>query len=206
VVRGAASSSGTAIEAGQARRKLMTPKLGNRCFVAAALLCAAMFTVSACATNRPAEQQVSDSWITTKIKSKLAADPTTEALEVDVDTMNGVVRLSGIVDEDQERREAEELARQTDGVKRVINELRIGDANDWDVEHPVADDAAITANVKSRLTTDPDVSGLSIDVDTLDGVVTLFGTVNSERERAEAERLARNTDGVKAVRNQIQVQ
>jgi len=67
----------------------------------------------------------------------------------------------------------------------------------------VTTDAGITSAVKSRLVTDKTVSGLKIDVDTKDGVVTLRGRVSSAAERAEAVRLARTTTGVKSVRDQI---
>jgi hyperosmotically inducible periplasmic protein len=67
----------------------------------------------------------------------------------------------------------------------------------------VVSDAAITSAVKTKLLGDPDVSGLKIDVDTKNGVVTLAGTVHSAAERAEAIRLARNTTGVKSVTSKL---
>ena len=67
------------------------------------------------------------------------------------------------------------------------------------------DDAGITAAVKTAFATDPDVRALSIDVDTRDGMVTLSGRVGSAAERARAEDIARRTDGVKAVHNELTV-
>jgi hyperosmotically inducible protein len=163
---------------------------------------AALLVSASCATNRPADRQVSDAWITTKIKTDLAVDSKAEAHEIDVDTVNGVVKLSGVVDDASERARAARIARETDGVRQVINEIRIGE--EYDIGRGV-NDAAISANVKTRLAADPEVKALNIDVDTLEGIVTLFGMVNSESERLEAERLARRTDGVKGVRNQLQV-
>lgn len=66
-------------------------------------------------------------------------------------------------------------------------------------------DASITAAVKSKLLADPDVSGLKIDVDTSGGVVTLRGNVTSAAEKTRALELAKKTDGVKSVRDQIKV-
>ena len=51
-------------------------------------------------------------------------------------------------------------------------------------------DASITTKVKTSLLADPDVSGLRIDVDTRDGVVTLTGTVSSSAEKSKALDLA----------------
>ena len=66
-------------------------------------------------------------------------------------------------------------------------------------------DAALTTTVKSKLLADPTVSGLKIDVDTKDGVVTLTGKVKSTREESEALRIARSTDGVKRVQDKVTV-
>ena len=60
-------------------------------------------------------------------------------------------------------------------------------------------DAWITAKVKSALLADEDVSGLEIDVETRNGVVTLTGMARTQSEIAEARRIAQNIDGVKQV-------
>ena len=70
----------------------------------------------------------------------------------------------------------------------------------------VVSDAAITSAVKTKLLGDPDVKGLNIDVDTSNGVVTLTGVVHTAAERTEAIRLARNTTGVKNVKNNLKLE
>jgi hyperosmotically inducible periplasmic protein len=69
----------------------------------------------------------------------------------------------------------------------------------------IAADAAITADVKSRLIAEPGIRSFSINVDTNNGVVLLKGDVKSAAQRATAERLARKAKGVKAVRNELAV-
>jgi hypothetical protein len=69
----------------------------------------------------------------------------------------------------------------------------------------VVDDASITASVKTKLLADKTVSGLKIDVDTKDGVVTLNGGADTRAESLQAAKLARNTKGVKRVVNNITV-
>lgn len=69
----------------------------------------------------------------------------------------------------------------------------------------VLDDATVTTRVKARLVADPEVNAFHIDVDTIDGKVTLNGKVASERQRREAEGLASRTEGVVSVVNLIQV-
>jgi hyperosmotically inducible periplasmic protein len=73
------------------------------------------------------------------------------------------------------------------------------------VVREVLDDAAITARVKARLVADPEVNAFHIDVDTIDGRVTLNGKVANEVQRHEAGELASRTQGVVSVVNLIQV-
>jgi osmotically-inducible protein OsmY len=67
------------------------------------------------------------------------------------------------------------------------------------------DDASITAQVKTALIAAPDLKGLAIDVDTVQNVVTLNGTVSSEDARTRAERIAKEVAGVKEVKNYLLV-
>jgi osmotically-inducible protein OsmY len=67
------------------------------------------------------------------------------------------------------------------------------------------DDGAVTAKVKAKLIADPEVAALQIDVDTVDGAVTLTGTAATQALKEEAGKLAAGTEGVKSVKNDIQV-
>jgi osmotically-inducible protein OsmY len=62
---------------------------------------------------------VDDAIITTKVKASFVADPTVSALDVKVETSQGVVNLTGIVNSEQERQRAIRLAQDVEGVKRV---------------------------------------------------------------------------------------
>jgi hypothetical protein len=66
-----------------------------------------------------------DAGITTAVKSKLAADDMVKAYQVDVDTQNKVVTLSGEVDTAAQREHAIMIARNTDGVADVIDRLQV---------------------------------------------------------------------------------
>lgn len=87
-----------------------------------------------------------DAGITTAVKSKLAADDTVKAYQVDVDTQNKVVTLSGDVETMAQKEHAVMIARNTDGVADVIDQLRVNptaatsgrlDDNDVDVDGDV---------------------------------------------------------------------
>jgi osmotically-inducible protein OsmY len=69
----------------------------------------------------------------------------------------------------------------------------------------VLTDAAVTAAVKTKFLADSAVSGLKIDVDTKDGVVTLNGTVSTKAEADRAMSMARESDGVKRVISNLHI-
>ncbi len=66
-------------------------------------------------------------------------------------------------------------------------------------------DARITAEIKTKIFSDRDLSALSISVSTTDGRVTLSGTTSSPENIAKAVQLAMNTPGVREVVSTIQV-
>ncbi len=93
-----------------------------------------------------------DAGITTAVKTKLAADDTVKAYQVDVDTSNKVVTLRGDVETMAQKEHAVTIARNTDGVTDVIDQLRVnptaatsGLNNDIDVDVDVDDDIEASA-------------------------------------------------------------
>lgn len=188
-------------------------------------------TTVACAETDPG--------ITTAVKSKLAADDVVKSYRIDVDTRDHVVTLSGAVDTPAARTRAVELARGTDGVRDVVDQLTVtpgatpttgvddrvqgeareeareADAKTDEAQRKAgetADDvgdaaanAALTSLVKTKFLADTTISGLKIDVDSNNGVVTLTGTVPSAAEKNRALKVARETEGVKSVVDRLKV-
>ena len=70
--------------------------------------------------------KISDGALTAKIKSKMALDDHVSGRAIDVDTSRSVVTVTGVVASADERERAVRLARDTDGVARVVDRLRIG--------------------------------------------------------------------------------
>jgi osmotically-inducible protein OsmY len=133
--------------------------------------------------------------------------------DLDVTVEGDTVTLFGEVDDAVKKDLAEEIALSTDGVESVDNRISVNDdyqpteARD-NAERGFGDrvgDATTTATVKSKLLWNRHTSGMSINVETRDGVVTLKGEVASDSARETAERLAANTDGVRSVTNNIRV-
>jgi len=83
--------------------------------------------LGACSSTKTAGTQVDDAAITAKVKAKLAADGDINPFNIGVDTNEGVVTLQGRVAKEEARTKAEQLARDTDGVRRVINLVKVGD-------------------------------------------------------------------------------
>jgi hypothetical protein len=74
--------------------------------------------------GRDVRKAWSDASITAAVKSKLAGTAPSSLLKVDVDTKQGIVQLNGTVDNERTKQRASELARQVDGVRRVVNNLK----------------------------------------------------------------------------------
>ncbi len=86
-----------------------------------------------------------DAGITTNVKSKLAADDTVKAYEINVDTANGVVTLTGTVESPAAKEQALILARQTNGVTNVVDQITVNRAEATSGELDRAEDRAASA-------------------------------------------------------------
>jgi len=96
--------------------------------LAAIVAAVALLSATGCAVTR--DQQtvgayLDDSAITTAVKGRMVDNKTVDASSISVETLNGTVMLSGFAKNAGERDVAESLARKTDGVKIVKNEIAI---------------------------------------------------------------------------------
>jgi hypothetical protein len=66
-----------------------------------------------------------DTGVTTSVQTRLATDDMVQARDIDVTTENGIVTLSGEVQSQTEREQALMIARETDGVRDVVDQLRV---------------------------------------------------------------------------------
>lgn len=167
-----------------------------------ALLGSLILLLGGCSDARDTDEALEDAAVTAVVKTRLAADPEVNPFEIDVDTTGGVVLLRGMVETETQRTEAENIARDTDGVIHVDNDIQLGDLTLGEN----INDSWISTKIKGKLAADPEINKFNIDVDVLRGVVTLSGIVKTERAKQEAEHLARDTKGVTDVRNLIEVQ
>jgi osmotically-inducible protein OsmY len=151
-----------------------------------------------------------DPWITARVQAKYFLDDQVKGRNIDVDTRDGVVTLTGVVGSEAEQRRAVALARNTEGVRRVENRLQV--TAELGAPRTAArgaderlNDAWITTKIQAQYFLDADVKGRNIDVDTRNGVVTLKGSVDAVAQKQIAEQIARDTEGVSRVVNQLTV-
>ena len=120
-----------------------------------------------------------DSILSTKIKTKMIGDEFVKARNIDVDVLNGVVYLIGVVESSSQKRMAAGIARGVEGVRHVENQLLVGKTTIG----KGFEDTMLTSKIRAKLLQDPDIRSTNIDVDTNNNVITLTGIVKTDKER-----------------------
>ena len=154
-------------------------------------------------SKRTMGEYADDKVLHTKVWAALTEDKTADASEINLEVYKGVVQLNGFVDTENEKSQAEAVAKGVSGVKGVENNLLITQAAQ--TAGGAIDDSTITAKVKSALIDSSDTKAGDIKVETRGGVVQLSGYVANEAEKTAATKVAQSVDGVKAVKNSISV-
>lgn len=156
------------------------------------------------------DEQMSDLWLKAKLVTAYTLNQHLNPFKLDVEVKNGVAHISGTVDSDVERDLAVEIAKGTEGITKVEEDIKIepgamaGERRESDFFRAV-EDATITSRVKSKLLWNRNTNGLDISVTTDNGVVTLKGKVATDTHRDLAVQLTKNTTGVQRVRNELDV-
>jgi len=151
--------------------------------------------------ERSAVRMVDDVAITAQVKGELIGDKNVKGRNIDVDTVAGVVVLSGYVDSSQEASRAGLIAKSVPGVARVKNELRVGSRT----MGQGVDDTVLGAKIKARLLEEPGVRSFNIDVDVYSGSVSVTGIVPSQGQKNKVLNLIRSVEGVKGVVDNLQI-
>jgi osmotically-inducible protein OsmY len=144
--------------------------------------------------------RMGDAWITTRVKLRFATDRDVPAGSINVDTWHGRVTLFGRVPSSRVRSLATREARSIRGVRMVDNQLVV--VPRWEGRPVAQRDDRILTNVHDRLA-DADLRGAHIRVHVVDGVVQLTGSVRDTHDRLTAVTVARNTNGVVSVRDDL---
>lgn len=173
------------------------------------------------ATQKTGEA-ITDSSITTKIKADFVNEKSLKGSDIDVDTNEHVVTLKGTVASAAGKARAEQIAKHTKGVTKVVDNLTIAPEKETGTSGTmkkaeektkdavsatgeVIDDAWITTKIKADYVNEDALKGSDINVDTNNHVVTLKGTVASLAGKTRAQEIAKTTKGVNRVINELTV-
>jgi hyperosmotically inducible periplasmic protein len=162
-------------------------------------LMAAVFTI-ACSQQKANTPDVTD-----QIKDSLKASNLGD-VKVSEDREKGVVTLSGDVKSDEEKTQAEDIARKSAGGLVVANEIGVrpegseGEASKVDKNL----DKGIEDNFRAALT-ENGMDNQHIRFDSKNGVLTLKGDVDNPNQRESAEKMAAKIPNVTQVVNELQV-
>lgn len=166
------------------------------------------------------EGEIKDAWLEGKIETTYILNDNLNPFDIDTEVRDGTAYLAGMVESDIDRDLAGELALAVEGVHKVENNIAVKDkftlfdqSDEDSSDHEdarrsfaqVVDDATTTATVKTELAVNTNVAARNINVDTRNDVVTLSGTVASEKEKELAESIALNASDTEKVRNQLEV-
>lgn len=166
--------------------------------VPALLICVFSFSSVLDSYGAAGPRNLPDGDITAAIETDLLQSNLVSSHLVDVTTSDGVVTLSGSVENILAKEHAADLASATMGVKSVINRLV--------VITPERPDSKIRSDIEAAMALDPAADSYEVRTKVIDGKVTLEGNVESWAEKRLAGRLAKGVKGVVSVNNDIMVQ
>jgi hyperosmotically inducible periplasmic protein len=177
---------------------------------------------------REPQPRMSNSDLKNQVEARINSDAQLKEadLSIEADVNRNHVTLSGTVESPALRDRAVELARSANPAITVENKIEVKEReltrSEYTEEHArqerenakqnketigdSLDDAWIHSKIVAKLIADSDVPERKINVDVKNSVVTLRGTVDSALQKSETERIAKDTEGVKRVINQLKVQ
>jgi osmotically-inducible protein OsmY len=142
------------------------------------------------------KQSMTDKAVYLRITDLWAKRSVNMFAKLDLNVNEGRVLVAGSVPSPEMRVEAVRLAWQADGVRQVINEIKVEQGTG--VSGYVTD-AWITGNIKTRLLLDGDVQSINYNVDTVNSTVYLMGIAQDQTELSRVIGTARNTKFVNNV-------
>lgn len=136
--------------------------------------------------------------ILSAVQDALLYDPRVNSFNLDIKVTNGYITLRGVVDNIAAKKAAVSDARNTVGVVRVNDLIKVRPLSEFD-------DEAIATDVRAALLRNPVTESYEINVAVDNGVVRLSGVVDTYYEKGVAENVAQRASGVVLVRNYLVV-
>lgn len=187
----------------------------NRKLLLTAAITLALGSTTAVADDKMAAKGQSGPIVNARQEAQIwttyALSPYLRANDISVTVLDGKATLTGNVAEDVHKDLAGAIAEGVSGIDDVDNQISV----DADYKAPdrsstrgygdVVDDVTITTAIKSKLLWSKHTEGMDTKVETTNGKVELSGTVATQQAKQQAEKLAKNTNGVRSVDNKLRV-
>jgi hyperosmotically inducible protein len=162
-------------------------------------------TASKGTEGRPqgAKGAMNDAYITAATKTRLVTSSDTPAMDINVDTTNGVVTLFGYVPSEASKEKAGLEAQKVSGVKRVENELQVVPP----AQRPEVSerDSEIEGTIEQAIAGSTELKNSDITVEVRNGVARLSGSVATESDKTTATTIAKRASGVRGVESDLQI-
>jgi len=143
------------------------------------------------------KKEITDRSITSAVEGGLNLEKGVFPNDVDVSTRQGIVTLSGSVDNLLAKERSVKIAESIRGERGVIDRIAV-----TPVSRP---DADIRKDIQTALLQDPATESYQVAVSVQDAVATLTGSVGSYEEKQLAARMGSGVKGVKEVRNDVTI-
>ena len=186
----------------------MKTKTGNLCLALfVGFLTVATINMTGCAGDRYSRstgEYIDDNSLKVRVYQALRDNPDYKFGSVTVTAFKGTVQLNGFVDLGDQKSQAEEIVKGTEGVRSVINNLSVNSPGNRTTGEN-ADDKWLISHVKSALAHNPDYKFDEVIVTASRGTVQLSGFVNTADQKSKAADVAQAVPGVKDIENSITV-
>ena len=151
---------------------------------------------SATTEERGFEGAVSDTVIRAEINALWLANDADLILAIELEVVEGRVLLAGHVEKPEQRVEAVRLVWKVDGVKEVINEIRVAEGRGVD---DYSRDSWIAAQLRGKILFDKEIASINYSIDSVAGIVYLMGIARDKAEHERVKAHARDVPYVKRV-------
>lgn len=155
----------------------------------------------AVAEERSIGTQVDDAGITIAVNEELFRYNEKLFQEVSVDVTEGRVLLAGVVDKPEDRVDAVRLTWQADGVKEVMNEIKVTEGSSTEY----ANDVWISTQLRNDLLWDKEIASINYNVETVHGTVYITGLARSQSELTRVIAHARTISSVREIVSYVRV-
>jgi osmotically-inducible protein OsmY len=147
-------------------------------------------------------QSAKDFWINTQISDLWFKYNVETFGKLDLTVKNGRVLITGVVQDPERRVEAIRLAWQPQGVKQVINEIRVAESAGV---KGFFTDTWITTQIRAKITVDKEIQSINYTIDSVQGTVYLMGVSHSPAETNRIIEVARSISNVQQVISYIRL-